>query len=51
MINDISEVTVAGAVLSAWTSHAAHAAATPAAALKHRAAAAATHASVDWGLT
>lgn len=50
MINDTFEVTVAGAVLSAWTSHAAHAAATPAAALKHRAAAA-THASVDWGLT
>ncbi|BBY22276.1 hypothetical protein MSTO_24810 [Mycobacterium stomatepiae] len=47
MINDTFEVTVAGAVLSAWTSHAA---ATPAAALKHRAAAA-THASVDWGLT
>ena len=49
MINFTFEVGVAGAVLSAGTSHAAHAA-VPAAALKHRAAAA-THASVDWGLT
>jgi hypothetical protein len=51
MINDKFGVGVAGAVLTAGTSHAAHAAATPAAAVKHRAAAAATHASVDWGLT
>lgn len=50
MINDTFEVSVAGAVLTAGTSHAAHTAATPAAALKHRAAAA-TDASVDWGLT
>jgi hypothetical protein len=50
MINDTFEVSVAGAVLTAWTSHASHAAATAAAALKHRAAAA-TDASVDWGLT
>ena len=49
MISDSFEVVVAGAVLTAGTSHAAHAAA-PAAAVKHRAAAA-THASVDWGLT
>jgi hypothetical protein len=49
MINFTFEVGVAGAVLTAGTSHAAHAA-TPAAAVKHRAAAA-THASVDWGLT
>jgi hypothetical protein len=49
MINNTFEVVVAGAVLTAWTSHATHAAATPAAALKHRAAA--TDASVDWGLT
>jgi hypothetical protein len=49
MINDMFEVGVAGAVLTAGTSHAAHAA-TPAAALKHRAAAT-TDASVDWGLT
>ena len=50
MINDTFDVVVAGAALTAGTSHAAHAA-TPAAAVKHRAAAAATHASVDWGLT
>ncbi|HEV7362616.1 MAG TPA: hypothetical protein VGN92_16145 [Mycobacterium sp.] len=50
MINDTFEVGVAGAVLTAGTSQAAHIAATPAAALKHRAAAA-TEASVDWGLT
>ena len=50
MINDTFEVGVAGAVLTAGTSHAAHTAA-PAAAVKHRAAAAATDASVDWGLT
>ncbi|WP_169733612.1 hypothetical protein [Mycobacterium genavense] len=50
MINDTFEVAVAGAAPSAWTSHAAHVAATPAAALKHRAAAA-TDASVDRGLT
>jgi hypothetical protein len=50
MINYTFEVGVAGAVLTAGTSHAAHAAA-PAAAVKHHAAAAATHASVDWGLT
>ena len=50
MINDTFEVGVVGAVLTAGTSHAAHTAATPAAALKHRAAAA-TDASVDWGLT
>ena len=49
MINYTFEVGVAGAVLTAGTSHAAHAAA-PAAAVKLRAAAA-THASVDWGLT
>jgi hypothetical protein len=49
MINDTFEVGVAGALLTAGTSHAAHAAA-PAAAVKH-AAAAATDASVDWGLT
>jgi hypothetical protein len=51
MINDAFEVVVAGAVLTAGTSRAAHAAATPAAVVRHRAAAAATHASVDWGLT
>ena len=51
MINDTFDVVVAGAALTAGTSHAAHAAATPAAAVKHRAAAAATQASVDWGLT
>ena len=50
MINDTFEVGVARAVLTAGTFHAAHTAATPAAALKHRAAAA-TDASVDWGLT
>ena len=50
MINVTFEVVVAGAVLTAGTSHAAHAAATPAAAVKHRAAAT-TDASVDWGLT
>jgi hypothetical protein len=50
MISNTFEVVVAGAALPAWTSHAAPAAATPAAALKHRAAAA-TDASVDWGLT
>ncbi|HEY0228075.1 MAG TPA: hypothetical protein VGC05_17170 [Mycobacterium sp.] len=50
MIDNIFGVGAAGAVLSAGTSHAAHAA-VPAAALKHRAAAATTDASVDWGLT
>ena len=49
MINDAFGLGVAGAVLTAATSHAAHTAA-PAAALKHRAAAA-TGASVDWGHT
>jgi hypothetical protein len=50
MINDTFEVGVAGAVLSAWTLHAAaHAAAVPAAGVKHRAAA--TDASVDRGLS
>jgi hypothetical protein len=44
MINDTFEVRVAGAVLTAGTSHAAHAA-VPAAGAKHRAAA--TDASVD----
>jgi hypothetical protein len=50
MINDTFEVSVAGAVLTAGTSHAAHTAA-PAVAVKHRAAAAATDASVDRGNT
>jgi hypothetical protein len=50
MINDTFEVGVAGAALTAGTSHAAHTAA-PAAAVKHRAAAAATDASVDRGNT
>ncbi|MBI2693222.1 hypothetical protein [Mycobacterium nebraskense] len=45
MINDAFGVGVAVAALSARTFHAAHTA-TPAAALKHRAAAAATNASV-----
>lgn len=45
MINDAFEVGVAGAVLSAWTFHAAHAA-VKAAGVKHRAAAA-TDAFVD----
>jgi hypothetical protein len=49
MINDTFEVSVAGAVLTAGTSHAAHTAA-PAVAVKHRAAAA-TDASVDRGNT
>jgi hypothetical protein len=51
MINDTFEVGVAGAVLSAWTLHAAAhaAAAVPAAGVKHRAAA--TDASVDRGLS
>jgi hypothetical protein len=50
MINSTFGVGVAGAALTAWTSHAAHTAA-PAAAVKHRAAAAATDASVDRGHT
>ena len=50
MINDTFGVGVAGAALTAGTSHAAHAAVTPAAAVKHRAAAA-TDASVDSGST
>jgi hypothetical protein len=50
MIDNTFGVHVAGAVLTAATSPAATAAAVPAAALKHRAAAA-TDASVDWGLT
>jgi hypothetical protein len=49
MINSTFGVGVAGAALTAWTSHAAHTAA-PAAAIKHRAAAA-TDASVDRGHT
>ncbi|SPM32476.1 Mycobacterium rhizamassiliense ORFan [Mycobacterium rhizamassiliense] len=49
MINNLWVVDVAGAVLSAGTFHAAHAA-VPAAAVKH-AAAATTDASVDWGIT
>lgn len=49
MINDTFEVGVAGAVLSAWTFHAAHAA-VKAAGAKHRAAAA-TDAFVDRGTT
>jgi hypothetical protein len=49
MINNTFGVGVAGAVLSAGTSHAAHTAA-PAAAVKHRAAAA-TDVSVDRGHT
>jgi hypothetical protein len=49
MINNTFAVGVAGAVLTAGTSHAAHTAA-PAAAVKHRAAAA-TDASVDRGHT
>jgi hypothetical protein len=48
MINNTFAVGVAGAVLTAGTSHAAHTA--PAAAVKHRAAAA-TDASVDRGHT
>jgi hypothetical protein len=48
MINDTFEVGVAGAVLSAWTLHAAAHAAVPAAGVKHRAAA--TDAFVDRGL-
>jgi hypothetical protein len=48
MIDTIFGVGVAGAVLTAGTFHAATA--VPAAAVKHRAAAA-TDASVDWGLT
>ncbi|CQD08479.1 hypothetical protein BN1232_01522 [Mycobacterium lentiflavum] len=48
MISDTFEVGVAGAVLSAWTFHAAHAAVTAAGA-KHRAAA--TDAFVDRGTT
>jgi len=51
MIGNTFGVGVAGAVLTAGTSHAAHTAA-PAAAVKHRAAAAAaTDASVDRGHT
>jgi hypothetical protein len=50
MINNTFGVGVAGAVLTAGTSHAAHTAA-PAAAIKHRAAAAATDVSVDRGHT
>jgi len=49
MINTLFGVGVAGAVATAHTFHAAHAAA-PAAALKHRVAAG-TDASVDWGST
>ena len=49
MIDNIFDVHVAGAVLTAATLHAATRA-VPAAAVKH-AAAAATGASVDWGLT
>jgi hypothetical protein len=49
MIDNVFWVGVAGAVLTAETFHAATAA-VPAAAVKH-AAAAATDASVDWGLT
>ena len=49
MINNTLGVGVAGAVLTAGTSHAAHTA-TPAAAVKHRAAAA-TDMSVDRGHT
>jgi hypothetical protein len=49
MIDNFWVVDVAGAALSAGTSLAAHAA-VPAAAVKH-AAAAATDASVDWGIT
>jgi hypothetical protein len=49
MINNTFGVGVAGAVLNARTSHAAHTAA-PAAAVKHRVAAA-TDASVDRGYT
>jgi hypothetical protein len=49
MINDTFAVGVAGAVLTAGASHAAHTA-TPAAAVKHRAAAA-TEVSVDRGHT
>jgi hypothetical protein len=49
MINNTFGVGVAGAVLSAGTSHAAHTA-TPAAAVKHRAATA-TDMSVDRGHT
>jgi hypothetical protein len=50
MIDNTFGVHVAGAVLTATTLPVAHAAAVPAAAAKH-AAAAATDASVDWGLT
>ena len=50
MINNTFGVGVAGAVLTAGTSHAAHTA-TAAAAVKHRAAAAATEVSVDRGHT
>jgi hypothetical protein len=49
MIDNMFGVGAAGTVLTVATFHAAHAA-VPAAALKHRAAAA-TDASVDWGLT
>jgi hypothetical protein len=53
MISTTFGVGVAGAVLTAGTSHAAHVAhvAVPATAVKHRAAAAATDASVDRGHT
>jgi hypothetical protein len=50
MISNTFGVGVAGAVLTAGISHAAHTAA-PAAAVKHRAAAAAADASVDRGHT
>jgi hypothetical protein len=50
MISNMLGVGVAGAVLTAGTSHAAHTA-TPAAAVKHRGAAAATEVSVDRGHT
>jgi hypothetical protein len=50
MINNTFGVGVAGAVLTAGTSHAAHTA-TSAAAVKHRAAAIATDVSVDRGHT
>ena len=50
MINDAFGAGVAGAVLAAHTFHAAHTAAAPAAAVKHRVAAA-TDASVDRGHT
>ena len=50
MISNTFGAGVAGAVLTAGTSHAAHTAA-PAAAVKHRAAAAAADASVDRGHT